>query len=65
MFSASKAGPQAREMVWQFTKEKWEVLKERYKGQFLLSRIIDVSPTTSRCCLEIANINQIYTCTLR
>ena len=42
MFSASRAGPRARDMVWQFTKDKWEVLKERYQGQFLLSRIIDV-----------------------
>lgn len=43
MFSASKAGPRARDMVWQFTKDKWSELKQRYKGQFLLSRIIDVS----------------------
>lgn len=42
MFSASRASPKARDMVWQFTKEKWEVLKVRYQGQFLLSRIIDV-----------------------
>ena len=45
MFSASKASPQARDMVWQFTKDRWEVLKKRYQGQFLLSRIIDVSPS--------------------
>ena len=30
-------------MVWQFTKENWELLKERYQGLFLLSKIIDVS----------------------
>ena len=45
MFSASKSGPQAREMVWKFTKDSWETLKKRYTGQFLLSRIIDVSTT--------------------
>jgi hypothetical protein len=43
MFSASKASPQARDMVWKFTKDGWETLKKRYQGQFLLSRIIDVS----------------------
>lgn len=42
LFSASRASPRAREMVWQFTLEKWEVFKERFAGQFLLSRIIDV-----------------------
>lgn len=43
MFSASKAGPQARDLLWQFTRDKWEALKQRYQGQFLLSRIIDIA----------------------
>lgn len=42
MLSASHASPKARDMVWQFTKDKWEVLKHRYRGQFQMPQIIDV-----------------------
>ena len=40
--SATQAGPRAKEMVWQFIKDKWVVLKQRFSGQFLLPKIIDV-----------------------
>ena len=40
--SVAHAGPRAREKVWQFIKDKWIVLKQRFSGQFLLPNIIDV-----------------------
>ena len=42
LFSAARTSPRSREMVWEFVKEKWAVLKERYKGSFLLSRTVEV-----------------------
>ena len=42
MFSASNSCPTSRDMVWKFLKEKWSDLKNRFQGQFLLARIIDV-----------------------
>ena len=41
--SAVCAGPEARELVWQFIQSKWEVLKQRYPGQNNLMLIIKVS----------------------
>ena len=43
LFSAAHASPRAREMVWSFIREKWALLIERYKGMFLITRIVDVS----------------------
>ena len=43
--SAAYASPQSRDMVWEFVKDNWTVLKERYQGTFLLGRIVDVSST--------------------
>ena len=43
IFSAAQASPRAREMVWSFIREKWALLTERYKGMFLITRIVDVS----------------------
>ena len=45
IFSAAHASPRAREMVWSFIREKWALLTERYKGMFLITRIVDVSFT--------------------
>ena len=49
IYSVSRANPRARELVWKFVQEKWATLKDRYKGQFLLARIIDVSHITLWC----------------
>ena len=43
LFSAARTSPHSREMVWEFVKEKWVMLKERYKGSFLLGRTVEVS----------------------
>ena len=43
MFSAAGSCPNSREMVWQFMQNRWDELKERFQGQFLLARMIDVS----------------------
>ena len=32
-----------RELAWNFIKDKWSMLHDRYKGGFLLSRLIKVS----------------------
>lgn len=34
---------QGRELCWQFVQDKWTELHERYKGGFLLSRLVEVS----------------------
>lgn len=31
-----------REMTWNFMKSNWETYKEKFKGSFLLSRVIEV-----------------------
>ena len=41
--SATEAGPMAKEVVLNFVMNKWAVLKQRFSGQFLLPKIIDVS----------------------
>jgi len=43
LFSAAHASPHTREVVWSFVREKWALLSERYKGMFLITRIVDVS----------------------
>lgn len=37
-----------REMAWDFLKTRWSDLHDRYKGGFLLSRLIKVSPRLTR-----------------
>lgn len=34
---------QGRELCWQFVQDKWTELHERYKGGFLLSRLVEVT----------------------
>ncbi|XP_062591652.1 puromycin-sensitive aminopeptidase-like [Saccostrea cucullata] len=34
---------QGREICWQFVQDKWSELHERYKGGFLLSRLVELS----------------------
>ena len=41
--SAARAGPRAREIVWKFMRDKWNVLTQRYPGQNNLLKIIEVS----------------------
>jgi puromycin-sensitive aminopeptidase len=41
LFSAGRASPRAREMVWEFVQEKWAWLKDRYKGS--LARVVEVA----------------------
>ena len=41
--SAVHAGPRAREVVWKFMKDNWNVLTQRYPGQNNLLKIIEVS----------------------
>lgn len=31
-----------RELAWQFTKDNWDTLHNRYEGGFLLSRLVKV-----------------------
>ena len=31
-----------RELTWKFVKDRWQILHDRYKGGFLLSRLIKV-----------------------
>ena len=40
--SAASSGPQAREVVWKFMRDKWNVLTQRYPGQNNLLKIIEV-----------------------
>lgn len=42
LYSAGRASPHSRQLVWEFMKEKWEWLKDRYQGSFLLGRIVEV-----------------------
>ena len=39
--NCSKIG---RELTWNYLKEKWDVVKEKFKGSFLLSFLIEVDP---------------------
>ncbi len=41
--SLTRSSSDSREMVWKFVQENWTMLQERYSGQFLLARMIDVS----------------------
>ena len=41
--SAARAGSRAREVVWKFMKDNWNVLIQRYPGQNNLLKIIEVS----------------------
>ena len=41
--SAARAGPRAREVVWKFMKDNWNVLTQRYPGQNNLLKIVEVS----------------------
>ncbi len=34
---------EGKQLAWNFVKEKWELLHERYSGGFLLSRLVGVS----------------------
>lgn len=43
LYSAGRASPHSRQLVWEFMKEKWEWLKDRYQGSFLLGRIVEVT----------------------
>ena len=42
LFSAGRASPRSRQLVWEFVQEKWAWLKDRYQGSFLLGRIVEV-----------------------
>lgn len=41
--SVARAHPRAREIVWKFMKDNWNVLTQRYPGQNNLPKIIEVS----------------------
>ncbi len=43
MFSANGSSPEAREIVWKYLQDKWSDMKERFSGQFIMARMIDVS----------------------
>lgn len=47
MFSASNSCRKSQEIVWKYLQDKWGDLKERFQGQFLLARIIDVSAVSA------------------
>ena len=40
--------PKARDLVWEFVQEKWDWLKERYQGSFLLGRVVEVCERQGR-----------------
>jgi puromycin-sensitive aminopeptidase len=43
LFSVGRVSPHSRQLVWEFVQEKWEWMKERYKGSFLIGRIVEVA----------------------
>ncbi len=53
LMSLTRCSPTSRERVWQFIQDQWPMLRERYNGQFLLARIIDVSGGIFSCRLSI------------
>ena len=48
LFSAGRSSPRSRQLVWEFVQEKWEWLKDRYQGSFLLGRVVEVRGELSR-----------------
>lgn len=51
---------QGRELCWQFVQDKWTELHERYKGGFLLSRLVEVTFLCIYCALFFLQLLNTY-----
>lgn len=58
--SAASAGPRAREVVWQFMKDKWSVLTKRYPGQNSMQKIIEATVSGFVSEEKAAEIEQFF-----